>query len=304
VYVFIRSGTVWTQQARLVESDPEGDAFGVSVALSGDTALVGARTDNHGAGGGFDEGAAFIFARSETVWTQQAKLLASDAQQADRLGGSVALSDDTAVVGAMQDDHVGGLDHGSAYVFVQPVGGWTNMTETAKLTAFDTAPGDNFGVSVSLSGDTAIVGAWRDDHAGGGDAGSAYVFAKPPGGWVNMIETTKLAVFDPATGDNLGSSVALSGDTAFIGAWLDDHPPENVFNQAGSAYVFELEHDPPPGDCDFNCAADLNDYADLPTCMSGPATPSDEGCACYDLDVDADVDLLDFAALQPGLTGG
>ena len=102
-----------------------------------------------------------------------AKLLASDAAAGDWFGRSVSVSGDTAVMGAHSDDHAGGTDAGSAYVFVRTAGGWTQQ---AKLTASDAAASDYFGVSVSVSGDTAVIGANQDDHAGGTNAGSAYVF--------------------------------------------------------------------------------------------------------------------------------
>ena len=111
---------------------------------------------------------------------QKAKLTASDGA-ADDYFGSVSISGDTVVVGAEGDDS----DKGSAYVFVKPSGGWSNMTQTAKLTASDGAEGDEFGNSVSVSGDTVVVGADGDDDDGDW-SGSAYVFVKPGGGWSNM----------------------------------------------------------------------------------------------------------------------
>jgi hypothetical protein len=176
-YVFISSGGLWTQQAKLNASDmTAGDSFGWSVALSGNTALIGAYTDDPALG--FPAaGSAYVFVRSAGIWTQQAKLNASDMTGGDDFGYSVAVSGDMAVVGALRNDH-GALEDnpGSAYVFVKPPGGWIDMTETAKLIASDAADYDYFGHSVALAGDTAVIGAWEDDHAGGEDAGSAYVF--------------------------------------------------------------------------------------------------------------------------------
>jgi hypothetical protein len=142
-----------------------------------------------------------------------------------------------AVIGAHWDDD-GGDQSGSAYVFEKPPGGWEDMTETAKLRASDGAEGDRCGASVSISGDVAVIGAWRGGD-GGSASGSAYVFEKPPGGWVDMTETAKLTASDAAEEDYFGHSVSISGDVAVIGAFGDD----DAGSLSGSAYVFEK----PPG---------------------------------------------------------
>ncbi|MBI5762535.1 MAG: thrombospondin type 3 repeat-containing protein [Planctomycetes bacterium] len=227
-YVFVRSGTTWSQQAKLIASDAAvADLFGAAVALSGDTALVGATFEDNA--GGSEAGSAYVFVRTGTVWTQQTKLIASDAAASDLFGSSVALSGDTAVVGATADDNAGGANAGSAYVFVRSGTTWTEQT---KLTASDAATSDQFGVSVSISGDTALVGANGDDHPGEADAGSAYVFTRSGVTWTQQA---RLIASDAAAADNFGFSVALSGDTALIGAWQDD----NVGGaDAGAAFVF------------------------------------------------------------------
>ncbi|MDC3988437.1 FG-GAP repeat protein [Polyangium jinanense] len=221
VYVFVRSGTVWTQQAKLVANDAaSADLFGTSVALSGDTALIGASLDDFV--GNTDQGSAYVFVRSGGVWSQQAKLVAGDAN--DRFGSSVALSGDTALVSAPRDSVAGGgTAAGSVSVFVRS---GTTWSEQSKLTASDPGASDFFGFSVALSGDTALVGAWSDDHAGGVDAGSAYVFVRSGAVW---SQETKL-VADAAAGDHFGRSVALSGDTALVGS------PDA--SGSGRAYVF------------------------------------------------------------------
>ena len=118
-YIFVRTGGVWTQQAKLTASDAAaGDRFGTSVAVSGDTAVVGAYFDDDA---GSSSGSAYAFVRTGGVWMQQAKLTASDAAANDQFGYSVALSGDTAVVGAYQDDDAGS-NSGSAYVFVRTGG--------------------------------------------------------------------------------------------------------------------------------------------------------------------------------------
>jgi hypothetical protein len=137
-------------------------------------------------------------ARGQCDPQEVAKLLASDAAENDWFGSSVALSGDTAVIGACYDDNAGGIDAGSAYVFVLLGGVWTQQT---KLIASDAAAYDRFGVSVAVSGDTAVIGAFHDDNAGGTDAGSAYVFVRSGGVWTQQAELT---ASDAAAGDNLG----------------------------------------------------------------------------------------------------
>ncbi|MBK8430868.1 MAG: hypothetical protein IPL28_06050 [Chloroflexi bacterium] len=158
--------------------------------------------------------------------TEQAKLTASDAAANDNFGVSVAVSGDTAVIGAYQDDD-GGSNSGSAYVFTRSGEVWS---EQAKLTASDAAANDFFGISVAVSGDTAVIGAYQDDNVGS-NSGSAYVFTRSGEVW---SEQAKLTASDPAMNDWFGYSVAISGDTAIIGAYLDDDGGSN----SGSAYVF------------------------------------------------------------------
>lgn len=168
-YVFVRSGTTWTQQQKLGASDAERDRhFGTSVALSGDTAMIGVPNDHDA---GFFSGSAYVFVRSGSNWTQQQKLSASDAAAATLFGFSVAVSGDTALVGAQSDDDLF-PNSGSAYVFIC---GGTNWTQRQKLRASDLFSGDQFGWSVALSGDTALVGAIGKN--------SAYVYALPIAGF-------------------------------------------------------------------------------------------------------------------------
>ncbi len=232
-YVFVRSGGVWTEQAKLIASDAEvNDQFGVSVSISGDTAVVGAVWDVHTPGMPGDQfsgpGAAYVFVRSGGVWTQQAKLVASDAAAGDRFGWAVAVDGDTAVVGADLDNHAGGAAAGSAYVFVRSGGGWSQVQP--KLTASDASGGDRFGWSVAIDGETALVGAYQDDHAGGSNAGSAYVFVRSSGLWP---EQAKLTASDPT--EEFGNSVSISGGTAVVGAHKNSHSGWSV---TGAGYVF------------------------------------------------------------------
>jgi len=224
VYVFTRTGTTWTQQAKLLPSDgATWDLFGQSVSLFGDTALIGAYYDDDN---GVDSGSAYMFTRTGTTWAQQAKLLASDGAQEDRFGWPVSLSGNAALIGAYWDDD-NGADSGSAYVFTRT---GTTWTQQAKLLASDGAAGDYFGESVSLTVDTALIGAeYNDDNEP--DSGSVYVFTRTGTTW---NQQQKLLASDGAANDHFGDSVSLFGNTALIGAYLDD---DNGVN-SGSAYVF------------------------------------------------------------------
>jgi hypothetical protein len=163
---------------------------------------------------------------------QQAKLTASDGAAGDGLGESVAVQGDTIVAGAPQATINGNSGQGAAYVFVKPKGGWTNATETAKLTASDGLAGDSLGGpglgsnAVGISGDTIVAGA------PGFGAGAVYVFVKPKGGWRSETQTAKLTASDG--GGGLGISVAIDGGTVVGGAWAANGNQVS----AGAAYVF------------------------------------------------------------------
>jgi len=228
-YVFTRTGTSWTQQEKLwATGGAAEEGFGVGVSLSGDTALIGADRDD---ANGNNAGAAYIFTRSGTDWSQQFKMLAGDGAAEDFFGSSVSLSGDTALVGARFDDD-NGNDSGSAYVFV---GAGSSWSQQAKLTAGDGLAGDLFGWSVSMSGDIALIGAWGDDSPDF-DAGSAYVFVRSGSSWTQQA---KLVAADGAAQDEFGTSVALSGDTVLIGSYHDD----DTGTDSGSAYFFFLDLD-------------------------------------------------------------
>ena len=230
VYVFTRSGTTWNLQAKLTAADGAPvDLFGYSVALSGDTAVFGAKFDDDDING-VKSGSAYVFVRSGTTWSQQAKLTAADGEPGDEFGYSVALAGDTVVVTAnADDDDVNGIDSGSAYVFTRSGATWSQQ---AKLTAADGAAGDLFGVRAAVFGDTALIGARFTDDSGD-DSGSAYVFTRSGDIW---SQQAKLTAGDGAAGDDFGYSVAISGNTALVGAQSDDNKINGV--DSGSAYVF------------------------------------------------------------------
>jgi hypothetical protein len=227
-YFFVRSGTMWDQQGMLVAPDGEaGDAFGISVAFSGNTALVGASGDDVGANP--DQGSAYIFVWNGTTWGQQGKLTALDGAMYDHFGGSVALSGDTALVGTPFDNIDANLGQGSAYVFLRSGAAWSQQT---KLIAPDGEAGDGFGLSVALASDLALVGAPYDAIDANLEQGSAYVF---PGSGASWGQPVKLTASDGAAHDQFGYSVALSGNTALVGAHQDTIGT-NTFQ--GSAYAF------------------------------------------------------------------
>jgi hypothetical protein len=224
----------WGQVAKLTASDgAAGDYFGVSVAVSGDTVVVGA--DGHD-DNGTDSGAAHVFARNQggaDQWGEVTELLASDGLTGDHFGVSVAVSGDTVVVGALFDDE-NGDGSGAAYVFERNQGGADQWGQVAKLLASDGAADDHFGISVATSGDTVVVGADGDDDSGS-SSGSTYVFECNQGGADQWREVAKLTPSDGAAYDYFGHSVALSGDTVAVGALFDDDNGHN----SGSVYVFE-----------------------------------------------------------------
>jgi hypothetical protein len=218
-YVFRYDGSDWAEEAKLTASDAAAfDGFGEQVAVSDDTAVVGADGNDDS---GTRSGSAYVFRYDGSDWVEEAKLTASDAAIYDGFGERVAVSGDTAVVGASGDDD-NGLSSGSAYVFRY---NGTTWVEEAKLTASDGATNHSFGISAAVSGDTAVVGAYGDAFTG-----PAYVFRYDGSDWV---EEAKLTASDGAAGDLFGSSVAVSGDTAVVGAHHDDH--------FGSAYVFRYD---------------------------------------------------------------
>lgn len=229
--VFVNQKGTWIEQERLTASDAAaGDFFGYSVAVDGDTAVVGAYTANHS--GLSDPGAAYVFVRSCEAWTQQAKLTAADASDLAQFGRAVAINGDTILIGAQGVDVLGDTNVGAAYVYVRNGDTWSQQ---AWLTAPDGGQSHLFGRSVAISGNSAIVGAPRFETAGGIETGAAYVFVRSGASW---FWQTKLIAPDGADRDWFGRSVAIDGDVAVVGADEDDH--SGVLD-AGSAYVFERE---------------------------------------------------------------
>jgi hypothetical protein len=224
-YVFVHSGPTWSQPFKLTAPDAAAfDSFGYAVSISGDTAVVTAPFNDNA--GGDAAGAAYVFLRDGggTSWSQQAKLMASDGGAFDVFGTSCAIDGNTVVIGAQGDM--------SAYVFVRTgFPGREIWTQQAKLTEL-IPDEDSFGVSVSIAGDTVIVGASTNDHVGGINAGAAYVFVRSGTVWTQQA---KLTAFDAAPNDQFGVSVSIAANTAIVGAHTDDYAGGV---DAGSAYVF------------------------------------------------------------------
>lgn len=220
-YIFKRTENTWNQYQKLNASDgATGDNFGVSVSISGDTALIGAPMDDDK---GADSGSVYVFTYNGNTWNQRAKILAPDGAAQDFFGWSVFLEGNTALIGAYADED-NGPNSGSVYVFNGSGASWDQQ---AKLNASDGSPNDRFGWRTSLSGDTALIGAPYADST----KGSAYVFKREGVSWT---EQAKLNASDGAAEDYFGNSVSLSGDTALIGAYQDDDKGTN----SGSAYMF------------------------------------------------------------------
>jgi PKD repeat protein len=242
VYVFTNTSGTWVQNQKLVASDgAAGDWFGVSVSVCGDTALIGACFDDDN---GVDSGSAYIFTSDGTTWTQQQKLLASDGTSYDKFGYSVALDENTALVGA---------EFISAYVFIHEEDGWSqqailtpsggatydalgnpvaisndtalfgtyvftvtsgNWSQQAHLIGSDTQPYDHFGWSGDLDGNTAVIGAPFDDDVGV-NSGTVFVFTRNGDTW---SQQAKLHAFDGYDSDLFGFSVSIDEDQVFVGA--------------------------------------------------------------------------------------
>ena len=229
--IYFFNGTTWIQQQRLVASDGETvDGMGRSVDIKGNLAIAGARGDDDG---GSAAGAAYIFVRDGDKWKEEDKLLAEDPSAEDIFGTSVSLSGDYAIVGAYLDDD-GGSATGSAYIFKRnPQGRWA---QTDKLNLGKNAVAlDTFGVSVSLDGDTAVIGAHQRDIKGKGiDSGAAYIFVREGEKW---IEKQELSASDGKPGDYFGFSCAIGGEYVIVGAYLNDEKGED----AGAAYIYERD---------------------------------------------------------------
>ena len=249
VYVFVRPASGWassgTETARLTASDGAGsDVLGWSVSVSGDGATVVAGAYQKRVGGRDFQGAAYVFVMPASGWqtgTETARLTASDGLPNDFLGYSVAMSGDGSTVAAgAHDKQIGGNPaEGAVYVFVRGAAGWSTATETARLTASDGTAGGTVGSSTAISwdGSTVAAGAPNVEINSNIAQGKAYVFTRPSSGWANGTEAASLVASDGGNGDNLGTSVALSGNGSTLAAGAPFHQVGSNGRQGG-AYVF------------------------------------------------------------------
>jgi hypothetical protein len=229
-YIFRRTGTnEWDGGTKIVASDATaGDGFAFRVDISGDYAIAGAADNDDGFTA---SGSAYIFHRTGTnTWDAGTKILASDAYASDYFGWSVAIGGDYAVVGAYGNDD-GASATGSAYIFRRT--GTNTWDAGTKILAPDAAQSDQFGRSVAIDGNTAVVGAYQNDDAGT-SSGSAYIFRRT--GTNTWDAGRKIVATDAAAGDNFGDAVAISGNTAIVGAYQND----DAGTSSGSAYIFTI----------------------------------------------------------------
>jgi len=235
VYIYDRSGTVWTETQKLIPTGQVlfGDFLGESVAISGDTLVAGASGDQEPTR--TNRGAVYVYARTGGTWAQQQKLEVPDSQPSTQLGSSVAIDGDTIVSGALGDTPiVSQPNYGAAYVFTRSGSSWTIQQ---RLVASDGAMSDYFGWSVAVRGDAIIVGARHDDTTAGADAGSAYFFTRSGSSWT---EKQKLAHGDAAAGDRLATTASLGADGTLVIGAPEKNLPAGQGNGAGAVYVFNI----------------------------------------------------------------
>ncbi len=235
VYVFRNNGSTWIREAKLYADDAQAqEYFGSSVAIDGDTLVVGA---TKGGEGDLQTGSVYVFKYNGSDWEEETELFAENLAYNDQFGYSVAIEGDTILVGAPRHDD-GEADSGAAYVFRRNAGTWLQEDKFTGSGLFEKA---YFGTRVALSGNTAVVGAYRNDLDVDGnllvDAGSAYVFRFNGSKWE---EEEKLIPADAVGKEEFGWAVAISGDTVVVGAHKEG-------DLSGSAYVFTLapENQPP-----------------------------------------------------------
>ena len=246
-YVYVRSNGVWTEQAFLTASNREdNDDFGYSVAVDGDTAVIGAPKEDSSAAGGEDDnstssaGAVYVFTRSGTNWTQQDYLKASNAGAIHEFGTAVDLELGTLVIGASNEDS--GTGKGAVYVFSESAGNWTQQAHIKGVYTVGSSDFSSrilrFGSAVALSGDTLAAGA------PGFNTGTGVVFVYTWTGSSWDLQR-KVEASNRGTNDQFGASVSLSGDLLAVGSQGEDGSasstrasPDDNANNAGAAYVF------------------------------------------------------------------
>ncbi|MDA3813457.1 MAG: carboxypeptidase regulatory-like domain-containing protein, partial [Candidatus Cloacimonetes bacterium] len=221
-YIFHNNGGTWEQYQKITASDGQtNDFFAITVTISGDYAFVNSLCGINYAG------KVYVFYNDAGTWSEISILIASDGEAYDFFGTSMSISDDYAIIGAYGNDD-SGSESGSAYVFYNNEGTWT---ETTKLTAFDGNENDRFGISVGISDDYAIIGADGSANNNGTNSGTAYIFYNNLENWE---QTQQIESLDAVLGDQFGQAVSISGEYAAIGA---EYKSDNG-TWSGAAYVF------------------------------------------------------------------
>ncbi len=224
LYVFVRNGTIWTEQQRLTASDgASGDSLGTDVGISGEAIIASARSDDVGTN--TDQGSAYIFVRQAGFWHEQAKLLASDAAASDRFGAGIAINGDTAVV--VSRIIVPAPRRPVVYIFVRSGTSWSQQTmlSVCEPSDFDLC---NFGSSIAIDQDTLAVGNSFLNVGPNTAAGSVYVFFRNDATWTQQ---QRITAADGLQDDNFGTSAAIQGDTLVTGA-------SAIGARLGSVYVY------------------------------------------------------------------
>jgi trimeric autotransporter adhesin len=248
VYVFVKPKTGWkntsTFTAKLTNvNGGAGDCFGTSVAVSANAETIVAGAPGTTIGSNLQQGAVYVYVEPATggwVTTDQpaAQLTAVNGNAGDWLGFSVAFRGSTVVAGAPNVTVGSNQFQGAAYVFVEPTGGWTSGTENAELFSQDGEALDQFGYAVDNSNNVIVVGADQATVSGKTQAGAAYVFVEPTGGWSgSLYESAKLTAESGLSEDLFGSSVVISSDSTTIGVGAEAANVEGDAGQ-GAAYVF------------------------------------------------------------------
>jgi hypothetical protein len=319
VFVFRRHGTAWIQEAQLRAEDAAlGDQFGLSVAVSGNVVVVGARLHDEL---GINAGCAYVFRRLGLQWTQEAKLLPTTGTTGDEFGIGVAIDGDHVLVGARMADKGIETNAGAAFVFTWDGSQWS---QSARLAAVDAAANDQFGVAVGLSGNHAVVGAWQK-IIGGRNTGAAYVFERKGSSW---FQRAKLTAREPEGHDEFGFSVGAGGSFAMAGIPGDGthtarHGSANMVGIAGDCnrngtpdvcdildgVALDRDLDGIPDNCaqsgDFNSdgVIDLRDFALMQNCFRGPGSLATPSCRICDEEPDDDVDLADYRNYSTKMSG-
>lgn len=248
-YIFKLDNGTWIEQQKLISSDRRvGDNFGVSIAISGNSLVVGAeqqKFDSASANTLTSAGASYIFEIDGNSWIQKQKLSPTDRAANDRFGNAVALNGNRILIAAVtEDEDEQGLntftDAGSVYSFAQITNNWQQQQ---KINSADFATGDQFGASVAIHGDYAVIGAYGEDEDTNGtnsmfNAGAAFLFKKENGNWVFK---QKIVAPDRAPEDNFGFGVSIQDDFVVIGSYLSDKDltGNQVSPEAGAAYIFK-----------------------------------------------------------------